>query len=178
MKKPLIYLAIALSFASVTAHAARRCPAPAPVAAVAPAAPEIMTIQADALFGFGKSSRDAISENGRASIDRMMQNVNKNYSTVDKIEVVGHADAIGNPVSNQKLSEARAQTVGKLLSEHSPSVKIDTSGAGSTQPVSKCAAVATPENISCNAPNRRVDIKVYGELRITEPTKLSAEPQN
>lgn len=73
------------------------------------------------------------------------------------IEVVGHTDDVGDNDYNQKLSEQRAEAVGRYLVEAGidPN-KILMVGAGETAPI---ASNATPEG---RAENRRVEVLVLG----------------
>lgn len=69
------------------------------------------------------------------------------------ILVVGHTDATGNPQLNQRLSEQRAQNVGRVLEQAGLSGKnLYFQGAGSSRPV---ADNATNEG---RAANRRVEL--------------------
>ncbi|HHJ15847.1 MAG TPA: hypothetical protein ENJ80_04030 [Gammaproteobacteria bacterium] len=73
------------------------------------------------------------------------------------IEVVGHTDDVGDNDYNQKLSEQRAEAVGRYLVEAGidPN-KILMVGAGETAPI---ASNTTPEG---RAENRRVEVLVLG----------------
>ena len=76
-----------------------------------------------------------------------------------RIEVIGHTDATGSDTINQTISEARAEKVGKFLTEVgeiSPK-RITTRGYGESRPV---ASNESPEG---RAENRRVEIKIINE---------------
>jgi outer membrane protein OmpA-like peptidoglycan-associated protein len=141
---------------------------PAPAAALVAHQPpkklETITLASDALFGFGKSDAQAIPPKGRASLDKLIAHLIKKYGTFEQtqIQVTGYADPLGNPVSNQRLSEARAQAIkGYMVEGGIPSTKIAGDGRGATDLiVTNCAAVATPASIECNKPNRRVVVTV------------------
>lgn len=69
------------------------------------------------------------------------------------ILVVGHTDATGNPAWNQRLSEQRAQNVGRVLQQAGMNAKnLFFQGAGSSRPV------ADNRTDSGRAANRRVEI--------------------
>jgi hypothetical protein len=69
--------------------------------------------------------------------------------------VVGHTDSDGAKKKNESLSLQRAETVAKYLSANGiPSARLQTKGAGSTEPV---ADNTTPEG---RMKNRRVDISL------------------
>jgi outer membrane protein OmpA-like peptidoglycan-associated protein len=76
-----------------------------------------------------------------------------------RIEVIGHTDATGSDSINQAISEARAEKVGKFLTEvgEISSKRITTRGYGESRPV---ASNESPEG---RAENRRVEIKIINE---------------
>lgn len=68
----------------------------------------------------------------------------------------GHADAIGNYISNWKLSQKRADTIKDyLLTKGVPAAQIITIPLGSTKPI---APNSTPEG---RQKNRRVELKLH-----------------
>lgn len=76
----------------------------------------------------------------------------------DSVTVVGHTDSVADHAHNQTLSEQRAQAVADHLTSKSPSLKVEASGKGETQP----AASETNDDGSVNeegrAANRRVEL--------------------
>jgi OOP family OmpA-OmpF porin len=137
--------------------------APAPVAV----APQTITLAADALFAFGRSDLYAMSPIGRASLDALVQRLRGEYIKLDRLHIIGHADPIGQPASNERLSMERAQTVRDYLYQSGLSnVQITSEGRGSREPaVTQCGWGASPEAIACHAPNRRVVIEIAGARR-------------
>ncbi|MDH4582077.1 OmpA family protein [Pseudomonas sp. BN415] len=70
-----------------------------------------------------------------------------------RLLVVGHSDATGNAEYNQKLSERRAKTVGKVLvAAGIPASSIYYQGAGSSRPI------ADNSDVFVRGQNRRVEI--------------------
>lgn len=138
-------------------------PAPAPVVA-APKKLETITLASDALFAFGKSDASAIPAGGRASLDKLIDRLVKQYGTFEQtqIQVIGYADPLGNPTSNKRLSDERANAIkGYMVQGGIASTKIVSEGRGSSELiVSTCARAATPASIECNKPNRRVVVTV------------------
>ena len=133
-------------------------PAPARVA-------EPITLSADGLFAFGKSSSADLLPAGHQKLKRLAEQVNKGYN-LKSLEIVGHTDRIGSSASNMLLSKARAETVKTFLAANGvPSALMTARGAGSTQPVVTCAGPATAAVIACLQPNRRVDVYVNGSLK-------------
>jgi outer membrane protein OmpA-like peptidoglycan-associated protein len=169
------------------------CPAPPaapavvpPEAAVqpAPAQPaktqpqyERITLSSQALFKHNRSAPADLLPAGRAEIRALVERL-REVSSVQRIVVTGHADITnskGDPLYNQKLSAARAQTVAGLLSQGG--VRIgpdDIRGMGDAEPVVACKAPAVNKRTghadtratqawhTCLQPNRRVVIEVMG----------------
>lgn len=89
-----------------------------------------------------------------------------------RIVVRGHSDArpIAGPITgrvgdNQRLSELRAEAVAEVLRKliKVPGLTVTSEGAGSREPKVKCPAEvagAKYEAEQCNAPNRRVEVRV------------------
>ena len=140
-------------------------PAPmaTPVKPMAKAAPKRdFVLAADALFEFGKAE---LKPAGIQSIQTLVQQVKQEYSSVERIRVLGYTDAIGPAHLNSKLSAARAHSVAELLDRNDlrPSRGYTTEGRGSAELAKlSCKNKPTPENKACHAPNRRVVISVIG----------------
>jgi OOP family OmpA-OmpF porin len=148
-------------------------PTPAPVVQatrsepvpVKPQVPRLYALESDALFDFGKTQLRAKAYN---EIEIMAQKLRQDFSKVERIRVVGHSDAIGQPAANIKLSLARAQVVADQLKERGirPTKGFQIEGEGQRQLIKvNCGNAATPVNKLCHAPNRRVDIVVTGAKR-------------
>ncbi len=154
--------------APVAAAPAAAAATAAPVAAAKPAtaAPAVaagnkITLAGDALFKSGKSRIKDLTKDGKVSLDELAAKL-KALGNVDQIKIVGHADAMGKPAENKRLSEARARSVKSYLVAKGikPGV-IVTSGAGDTQPVAQCDMnQPKPQLIECLAPNRRVEVEI------------------
>lgn len=135
--------------------------------AVAPAlVRETITLASDTLFAFDRSDAQSMTGAGLQEIDRLMTRINENFARVEQLQVIGHADPLGNPARNESLSLARAQTVREHLLRKGSNVNITTEGRGSREPVvTACPRVATAASIACNLPNRRVEVVVTGQRR-------------
>lgn len=141
-----------------------------PVAAkpATPAAPPVakaITISAKELFDYNKA---VLKPEGKAAIDREVVDKLKNVGPIKQVLVTGHTDRLGAQQYNQKLSEKRAEVVkGYLVSKGLPADKIETMGAGKTQPatgVPKCDdKLPKKKLVECLAPHRRVTIDVTAE---------------
>ena len=124
-------------------------------------AQEKVTLAADALFDFNKAT---LRPEGKAKLDELVAKL-----PAIKLEVltaVGHADRIGSPKYNQKLSERRAAAVkAYLVSKGVEANRIYTEGKGKTQPVTKpgdCKGPKSKKVIACLQPDRRVAIEIIG----------------
>ncbi len=81
-----------------------------------------------------------------------------------KVVVTGYTDRIGQPATNMRLSQARADSVrAVLISQGVPAAKIETLGKGDANPRVTCAGSATAVVIACLAPNRRMTLDVVDD---------------
>jgi OOP family OmpA-OmpF porin len=100
-------------------------------------------------------NRDTLTLNAKAVLDGVADAL-KTASTI-RVEVVGHTDSKGSDSYNLKLSEARARSVIRYLTEVGVAAdRMSPKGLGSTQPV---ADNASDEG---RALNRRVELKILG----------------
>lgn len=91
-----ITLAADALFASAAAGAgASTAPSAALAQRAAGQASQTLSLAADAPFAFGRSDMDAISPSGRASLNELAKRLASDYSQIDSLHVVGHADPIG-----------------------------------------------------------------------------------
>lgn len=130
---------------------------------------ESITLGAAALFPYGKSSLNYLSDEGRAALDLMVARLQNTYRNEDnvRIHVTGHTDPIGDSQVNQRLSEQRALAVREyLLEEGLKNRRITAEGVGSQQLlVTACGSAPTASSIACNKPNRRVVVSVQVQAR-------------
>jgi OmpA-OmpF porin, OOP family len=130
---------------------------------------ESIVLSADALFAFGKSDIQGISAKGRDALDELIARLQKEYGSDDnaRIQITGHADPLGSPAANKRLSEARALAIRSYFIQGGMNAKrITGEGVGAEQPViTTCGKTATPESIECNKPNRRVVVSVQVTAR-------------
>lgn len=143
---------------------AEATPEPVPVpAAPAPQqmAPQKVSLSADALFAFDKST---LKPEGKEELDKLAMDLSA--VSYDSIHVTGHTDRIGGTKYNQKLSERRANTVRDyLVGKGIPADRIAAEGKGETQPVTRpgdCTGPKSRKLIACLQPDRRVDVEVSG----------------
>jgi OOP family OmpA-OmpF porin len=144
-------------------------PPPVAVAAVAQPEPPRMVIQkvslsTDVLFDFDKAE---LKDAGKQKLDELANQVKG--AKVDEIVVVGHADRIGSENFNEKLSEARAQSVKDYLAERGAKTNVITAqGKGESAPVTgdQCKKMTGKKLIECLQPDRRVEIEVLGSREV------------
>lgn len=143
------YIQLAEDDAEQAGAAAAACqPLPQPVAApAAPAGPpaasgpaERIALRADSLFAFDRASLADVSVQGRQRLGEFASRLLNGYRRVDTVLIYGHTDRLGRADHNQKLSQARADTVKsylEMLGVKAPMVAV---GRGSTQPISSCGS--------------------------------------
>jgi len=103
-------------------------------------------------FKFGKST---LPDEAKARLDEMMSQLKANPQNVF-IEIEGHTDNVGDPRTNQRIGEQRADAVKRYLYEQHqiPLHKINVISYGEEKPVA-------PNNTrQGRAQNRRVVVKV------------------
>jgi OOP family OmpA-OmpF porin len=143
----------------------------APVTPVlAPAAPipaQTLTLPADTLFAFDRSDRDAMTDNGIRAIDSLLARLAQDFSRIDRVHLIGHADPLGSSERNERLAIDRAQTVRDYIASTGQlQAPITTEGRSAREPVVRyCGNAASARAIACNQPNRRVAIEVTGVRR-------------
>jgi OmpA-OmpF porin, OOP family len=142
-------------------------PQPAPAPAAQPAAPKkpaVLTVTSTELFEFNKT---VLTPEARAKLDKEVVSRAKDFASVSLVHVDGHADRLGSPQYNQRLSEKRADAVrAYLVSKGFDASKIETLGSGKTLPVKSCPDQKDRKSlIECLAPNRRVVVEVKGMPR-------------
>ncbi|MCE8018505.1 type VI secretion system membrane subunit TssM [Halomonas sp. MCCC 1A11036] len=122
---------------------------------------ETITLEADALFAFGRGDLAGLQGAGQHQLNRIAERL-ANTADIGRITVTGHADPIGSATANQRLSLERAETVRTYLIGRGMAPElIEAVGAGSERPLVECdSALGRDERIRCLAPNRRVEIEV------------------
>ncbi len=129
--------------------------------------PEQFILSTDTLFAFGRSDLNGLTASGRESLDMLTLRIRKDYASVDSVHVVGHADPLGSPAFNERLSINRANTVRQYLKTNGQiSAPVTSEGKGARQLVeTRCARQSTSAAIACNQVNRRVVTEVTGQRR-------------
>lgn len=115
-------------------------------------------LSGDVLFNFGKSSITDISAAGRRAVGRLIAELHRAHAELRAIEVIGHTDPIGKEAANQMLGLRRAETVRQMLIDGGIPANVL---RASSEPVVECCEGSRASKIQCNAPNRRVVVRVY-----------------
>jgi len=143
-------------------------PTPAPAAVVAPAvvvaASERITLNADALFQFDRSSTTDILPQGKAALDSLVNTLKARAVSLQRIVLTGHTDRLGSEAYNQRLAQARVETVRGYLQTAGVSTPMEITAKGESEPVTTdCKGnQATPALVSCLQPDRRVTVDMQG----------------
>ena len=142
-------------------------PVTTPVPTPAVAKPDQINLAADALFAFSKSDKNSMTTAGRRSLDKLISQIKEEYLNIQRINVVGHADPLGNPILNEQLANDRALTVREYLLSHGlQNIRITGQSKGSREPiVTSCSPELSAASILCNQPNRRVVVEISGVHR-------------
>jgi OOP family OmpA-OmpF porin len=139
-------------------------PAPAPVRVT-----RKVEITSTVDFPFGGSRLPDNAASIASDLARLFPLVNDGTITA-----TGYADSIGSPLANKQLSLRRAQAVKALLVERGlPADRISIEGAGADNflvPPSSCRGTLRDQAV-CQAPNRRVEIRLSGTVDVLDPGK-------
>lgn len=111
-----------------------------------------ITLQADTLFDFDKST---IKPEGIAALDVVLQDIKG--VKLEVLVAVGNTDSIGTDAYNLALGQRRASAVkAYLVSKGIPADRVYTESKGKTNPIASNATAGG------RALNRRVDLEVVG----------------
>ena len=144
----------------------RWCAEKAPVAQPVVAEPQVerINLSADALFRFNQSDAADMLPEGKATLDRLAENLVSRQAHIDSIALTGHTDRLGSEQYNYNLGLRRAQTVKNYLQGKGVQAPISVASAGESQPVTTaCTGTrATAALKACLQPDRRVTVDISG----------------
>ena len=144
----------------------RWCAEEAPVAQPVVAEPQVerINLSADALFRFNQSDAADMLPEGKATLDRLAENLVSRQAHIDGIALTGHTDRLGSEQYNSNLGLQRAQTVKNYLQGKDVQAPISVASAGESQPVTTaCTGTrATAALKACLQPDRRVTVDISG----------------
>ena len=122
---------------------------------------EKVTLQGDALFQFGKADERGMLPGGKQRLDEVADRIMAiDPSTIAGIAIIGHADRLGSPTGNMKISAKRAATVMNYLARRGVDAgMMESMGKGDADPITECpGANANKALIACLSHNRRVEV--------------------
>jgi len=142
-------------------------PAPAPVHA-APTTQRV-TLGADALFAFDRSSAADMLPKGRDELDALARALRSQEMQVQSLTITGHTDRLGDAAYNDRLALQRANTVRDYLKDAGVSAPMEVRSMGEREPVTRdCQGThRTPHLIACLQPDRRVVVDIAAQARKT-----------
>ena len=99
----------------------------------------------------------ALTDRAKQVLDEIVKRWNgKPPATVT---VVGHTDSVADDAHNQTLSEQRAKAVADYLTSKVPSLNVQSSGKGESEPVASETNADGSVNEAGKAANRHVDVR-------------------
>lgn len=159
-----------LSPQAAAALSARNAPPPAPVVpapATITVTKETFTILVDTLFKFDRSAKEDMLPGGLERLNIVADRL-KNYRSVESFTILGHTDRLGSEAFNDKLSQARADTVKAYFESRGLKAPVlIAKGVGEREPITKgCSdSLARAALIQCLQPDRRVTIEITGSSK-------------
>ena len=129
--------------------------------------PKRISLSADALFAFGRSSLSDVTPKGQQELHDVVSQLNTAYSKINQIVVTGHTDSIGSEAANMALSQARANSIRQYFVNNGiPAATVSAQGRGETETLTNCnEALPRAQLIQCKQPDRRVTINIDGVQR-------------
>lgn len=125
-----------------------------------------LTLKADTLFAFDSAQ---LTANGIQAVQEVADGLRDPRLRNLRVNVQGYSDPLGTAAYNERLSQHRAQAVAEALADNGISpANINVQGMGSSNSMTgqQCDGVRPRSAlIDCLAPERRVEIDVYGETR-------------
>ncbi|MEX8520888.1 MAG: OmpA family protein, partial [Leptothrix sp. (in: b-proteobacteria)] len=124
---------------------------------------EKIVIDASLLFKFDRRSANDLLPAARSQLDQLVDKLNREYDSIEHIELVGYTDRLGRWGYNLKLSQDRADAMKSVLQAKGVTTEIVAVGKGSADPLVDCpGARQTPALVQCLQPNRRVEFNITG----------------
>ena len=151
-------------------------PVAPPIAAPAPEPVQVdktFELSSDLLFDFNKAN---LKPEGEQALQSLYQQIQQEKPKDGMAMIYGHTDRLGSDAYNQKLSEARAQSVASyLIGLGLPADKVSAIGQGEGSPVTGQTCddkMSRAQLIPCLAPDRRVEIRITGVSGAPAPDQM------
>jgi len=116
-----------------------------------------IALSADVLFDFDKAE---LRPEARPALEKLVTVLKSYPSAKTRATIEGHTDSKGDEKYNQKLSERRADSVRRWLTENGAAMPITTRGLGKTKPVAPNTRPDGSDDPEGRQKNRRVEIVV------------------
>ncbi|WBS04596.1 OmpA family protein [Pseudoduganella sp. SL102] len=136
----------------------------------------LLSLQADSSFGFNGFT---LSDEGKQQLAELLRSISASAPRVEQIRVTGHADSVGTLAHNKWLALRRAEEVQLYLIREARKLRMElmiaVESKGSSEPViTSCKN--HPQRIACEAPNRRVDIRIMTRPLLPLDTQPAPRP--
>ncbi len=120
--------------------------------------PEPLKLQWSAQYQFDSAE---LTTDARAALERDILPRLSNGAELRFVHISGHADRLGDPEYNRKLSEKRAEALrAYLVAKGVDESKIEVFSYGTALPAKDCRGEKGPALIECLAPNRRAVLEI------------------
>ncbi|MDR0184694.1 OmpA family protein [Lysobacter arvi] len=115
-------------------------------------------LSADVLFDFDSAT---LSADAPEAISSKVAQMLARVQNVERLQVIGYTDRLGDAAYNLALSRRRAEAVRQyLVSQGVPAEAIHVEGRGATEPVVECPGANSAATKACLKPNRRVRMEL------------------
>ncbi|WP_428851464.1 OmpA family protein [Imbroritus primus] len=112
-------------------------------------------------FEFGQADVASLNDDGQARLARLARDL-RDLAQLDRVQIVGFADRIGNASANQALSQSRADTVRDFLVANGvPAARIRAEGHG-VKTRAQCPGPKSQAVIRCLKGDRQVSVEAVG----------------
>lgn len=128
---------------------------------------ENVNISLESLFTFDQADPAYLLKASQKSVADLLYQIQRKNIQINQIKIVGYSDPQGSAIYNQQLSWQRANNIKTLLQQAGINAPIIVKGEGEKGlKVNNCASKyphQPTQRKSCNQPNRRVEIFIYGK---------------
>lgn len=114
----------------------------------------VASLSGDVTFDVDSS---ALTDRAKQVLDEIVKRWNGKPPAM--VTVVGHTDSVADDAHNQTLSEQRAKAVADYLISKVPSLSVQSSGKGESEPVASETNTDGSVNEAGKAANRHVDVR-------------------
>ena len=114
----------------------------------------VASLSGDVTFDVDSS---ALTDRAKQVLDEIVKRWNGKPPAM--VTVVGHTDSVADDAHNQTLSEQRAKAVADYLTSKVPSLNVQSSGKGESEPVASETNADGSVNEAGKAANRHVDVR-------------------